>query len=220
MADRLPAAATLHMERHVAFVHEHGALRHLPAATTKPGTVTAEGGDLTGPFDAVLLALPSPQAAPLLAAIAHPFAAAAARTVIAPCWAVMAVFDQRLDLPDTQRPSSGPLGWIARDSARPGHAAGPEAWVLHATADWSRAHLEDGPDSVIEALLQAFPASAKPVHVSAHRWRYALVETPLGQSCLWDPAASIGLCGDWCLGPRIEAAYDSGVALARAVLAA
>jgi renalase len=54
----------------------------------------------------------------------------------------------------------------------------------------------------------------------AHRWRYALVETPLGQACLWDDAARLGVCGDWCLGGRIEAAHDSGTALARAVLAA
>jgi predicted NAD/FAD-dependent oxidoreductase len=44
------------------------------------------------------------------------------------------------------------------------------------------------------------------------------VETPLGQEYLWDRSARIGVCGDWCLGARVEAAYDSGVALARAVL--
>ena len=44
------------------------------------------------------------------------------------------------------------------------------------------------------------------------------METPLGQEYLWDRSARIGVCGDWCLGARVEAAYDSGVALARAVL--
>jgi hypothetical protein len=39
-----------------------------------------------------------------------------------------------------------------------------------------------------------------------------------GLNGLWNHTAKIGLCGDWCLGARVEAAYDSGVALARAVL--
>jgi renalase len=52
----------------------------------------------------------------------------------------------------------------------------------------------------------------------AHRWRYALVENPAGDACLWDAAACVGACGDWCLGPRVESAFDSGEALARNVL--
>jgi predicted NAD/FAD-dependent oxidoreductase len=228
MADRLAAQrVTLHTGRHVAFLHDGGALRHMPAAEVKPGTVTPEGGDLSERFDAVLLALPAPQAVPLLAAIGHRFAADAARAVIAPCWAVLLVFETPVLGPDCLRPTGSPLAWIARDSARPradgGQTAAPEAWVLHASAAWTRAHMDDPADSVIAALLEAFReatgSSASPLHRLAHRWRYALVETPLGQPCLWDATARLGLCGDWCLGPRVEAAYDSGVALAQTVLA-
>lgn len=224
MADLLPAdRVTLHTERHVAFLHTGGRLRHLPAAQAKPGTVTPTGGMLSEPFDAVLLALPAPQAAPLLQMIAHPFADPIAATVIAPCWAVMATFETPVPGPDCLRPIDSPLAWTARDSARPGHTPLPDAWVLHASADWSRAHLEDPADAVIAALIAAFHAAtgstAAPLHVAAHRWRYALVESPLGQPCLWDKALRLGACGDWCIGPRIEAAYDSGVALAHAVLA-
>jgi hypothetical protein len=39
-----------------------------------------------------------------------------------------------------------------------------------------------------------------------------------GHNCRWNHTARIGLCGDWCLGARVEAAYDSGVAFVRAVL--
>jgi predicted NAD/FAD-dependent oxidoreductase len=197
-------------------------LRHLPAAEVKPGTVTAIGGVCTAAFGTVLLALPAPQAAPLLAAIGHPFAAEAGRAVMAPCWAVMMAFDTPVEAPDCQRTPAGPLAWMARDSARPGHAALPETWMLHASAAWSRAHLEAPAETVAAELLAAFQAltgsDATPRHISAHRWRHALVETPLGQACLWDPAIRLGLCGDWCLGARVEAAYDSGVALARAAL--
>ena len=55
--------------------------------------------------------------------------------------------------------------------------------------------------------------------IVAHRWRYALVEQAAGLPCLWDGAALLGACGDWCLGGRVEAAFDSGRALAACILA-
>ncbi len=223
MADRaIRLGVSIETGRHVAFI-QNGRVRHMPADTTRRGTVTDVGGVLSEAFDIVLLALPAPQAAPLLAAVGHSFAAPVEACTIAPCWAVMAHFAAPVPGPDCQREAGGPLGWIARNSGRPGHAREPDAWVLHASHAWSRAHLEATPEFVIENLLEAFDAatgsSARPVHASAHRWRYALVEQPLGQDCLWDPVARIGLCGDWCLGPRMEQAFNSGRALAAAVRA-
>jgi predicted NAD/FAD-dependent oxidoreductase len=223
LAERLAAAgASLHMARHVAYLHRGDAVwtvRHLDAADVKPGTVVAEGGEIAGGFDAVLLAVPAPQAAPLLAAIGHDYAERVSEATFAPCWAVMAAFGAQIDAPDTARPKAGPLGWVARENSRPGRIGGPDAWTLHATAEWSRANLEREPADVAAELLAAFaPDAPAPVQRAAHRWRYALVETPLGESCLWDPASGIGVCGDFCLGPRVEAAWLSGTALASAVL--
>jgi predicted NAD/FAD-dependent oxidoreductase len=225
MADQLPpASCSLATERHVAFVRRDAAgwhLRHLPAATTRPGTVV-DDGDQAGPFDAMLVALPSPQAGPLLAALGHRFAADADRAVIAPCWAVMLAFADPVDAPVMLRPTNGPLAWVARDSARPGRPAAPETWMLHASPAWSEANLERPAADVAADLLHEFRAltgaTAAPLHLSAHRWRYAQVTRALDQSCLWDADAGLGACGDWCLGPRVEAAYLSGRALATAVL--
>jgi renalase len=46
-----------------------------------------------------------------------------------------------------------------------------------------------------------------------------MVETALGEPCLYDPAQRLGAAGDWCLGPRIEAAFDSGRALGERIVA-
>ena len=46
-----------------------------------------------------------------------------------------------------------------------------------------------------------------------------MVETALGHPCLYDPAQRLGAAGDWCLGPRIEASFDSGRALADRIAA-
>ena len=48
--------------------------------------------------------------------------------------------------------------------------------------------------------------------------RDMLERRPLGEPCVWDPALCLGLCGSWCLGPRVEAAYLSGTALAAALV--
>jgi hypothetical protein len=121
------------------------------------------------------------------------------------------------------RPASGPLGWIARENSRPNNPNAADAWTLHASAVWSRDHLEARAEDVQTALVAAFGAAlgteAAPATVAAHRWRYALVEQPLGEACLWDAQAGLGYAGDGCLGPRVEGAFDSGLALARAVLA-
>jgi renalase len=188
---------------------------------TRPGTVV-DDGELAGPFHALLLALPSPQAGPLLAALGHRFAADADRATISPCWAVMLGFAHSVEAPTVQRPTDGPLAWVARDSARPGRPAAPETWMLHASPTWSEANLERPAADVAADLLAAFRsltgATAEPLHLSAHRWRYAQVSSPLGEPCLWDADARLGVCGDWCLGPRVEAAYLSGRALATALL--
>jgi predicted NAD/FAD-dependent oxidoreductase len=194
-------------------------LRHHAADTIAPGAILAEGGEVAGPFDAVLLAAPAPQTAALLAAIAHPFAERARAAAHAPCWAVMASFAGPLDLPDTRRVEAGPISWFAREASRPGRAPLPERFVIHASAAWSRDWLERDATEVHDALLAALPVTATPVAATAHRWRHALVERALETPCLWDADAGLGACGDWCLGGRVEAAWDSGEALAEAVLA-
>jgi predicted NAD/FAD-dependent oxidoreductase len=173
-----------------------------------------------GPFAAVLVTTPAAPAVPLLAPHAPAMAAALGAVRYAPCWTVLAAFATRLDLPDTLRdvPAlGGAIGWAARDSAKPGRDAAQENWVIQAGPAFSRAHLEDAPESIVAPLLAALPAPA-PLFAVAHRWRYSLLEAPLGQPFLRQ--GSLGYASDGCLGGRAEAAFDSGTALAADLLAA
>lgn len=180
--------------------------------------VRVDAGDAPEPADAALIAAPSEQAAVLLSA-APALAAAAARVRHAPCWAVMARFDEALDVPfDGLFIHEAPISWAARDSAKPGRPSG-ERWVLHGGPAWSEAHLEDDPDEVGARLLEAFfSAVGRPqktaVEVNAHRWRYALAEPPTDRGCLFDSDLRLGAAGDWLHGARIEGAYLSGLAAA------
>lgn len=171
-------------------------------------------------FALAILAMPAPQAA-VLAQGAGSDLPGLERVVYAPCWALMAAFASQIAAPDRMKPSAGAIGWAARDGAKPGRS-GRETFVIHATPEWSRAHLDDAPEEVATKLLAEFSALARvataPAFAAAHRWRYALVERPLDAPFLFDRGRRLGACGDWCLGPRVEAAFNSGEAIARHAL--
>lgn len=171
----------------------------------------------TGPFDAVMLAIPAEQAAAMLSL--HDFAMG--RTALfarsQPCWTGMFVFGQPLDaLPPLVR-NTGNIAWAARNCAKPGRA-GPEAWVVQANAAWSSEWLETPPEQVAVMLLGELVgatgcAIAEPVSATVHRWRFAL-SAGTGDGALWNADISLGVCGDWLLGPRVECAWLSGRMLA------
>jgi renalase len=151
---------------------------------------------------------------------------------VSPCWTLMLAFPNALPL----RPSEPvrPLGpqwsaarsthhriaWLARESSKPARG-GIERWTVQASAAWSQEHLEDDAERTQAKLLKAFAEitniRATPAHVQVHRWRYAKTDKPLGVSHLWDASTRIGVCGDWCIGHRVEDAFVSGLELALAV---
>ncbi|MFY0575826.1 NAD(P)/FAD-dependent oxidoreductase [Cystobacter fuscus] len=183
--------------------------------------LTSETGEALGTFHAVVAAVPAPQAVPLLAGSPE-LSARVAGVRMEPCWSVMASFDAPVRLAvDGAFIHGSPLSWAARDNSKPGRPAG-ERWVLHATPDFSREHLEDTPEAVAPLLVEAFSRAAgvdvRPVKAVAHRWRHAQAEPPLTEGALFDEKRGLGACGDWCAGSRVEGAYLSGMALSRRIV--
>lgn len=175
-----------------------------------------KAGD-SGPFDAVILAIPAEQAAAILSLHDFPMARIALMARSQPCWTSMFVFDHPLDgLPSVMRDRDD-IAWAARNSAKPGRS-GPEAWVVQAGAAWSAARLEASQEQ-ISALLGSALADAtgktipEPIAAVSHRWRYAL-SAGTGDGALWNSEIRLGVCGDWLLGPRVECAWLSGRMLA------
>ena len=172
-------------------------------------------GQTHGPFDSLMLAIPAPQAAVLLTE--HPLAEVCRRISMEPCWAVMVAFADRLSVPfDGAFVHGSPLGWIARNSSKPGRPAEPDAWVLHATPEWSRRHVEESQETVIGPLMSAFTEAIgsplpTPTFTMAHRWRYARGADPdEHRAMLHDPETRLTLLGDWLHGGRVEGAFLSG----------
>ena len=191
-------------------------------------TETPDGGQAVhGGFDQVVLAVPHPQAQTLLraSALAPAWVNRLSSVEVAPCWTLMIAF------PQAMQPGMGGFGprwhvaqgehhrirWLARESSKPGRDP-VERWTVQASPAWSAEHLEDDTERVKAKLLKGFSEltgiRATPSHAVVHRWRYAQTSTPLGEPFLWDARQGLGLCGDWCLGYRVEHAFASGLELA------
>lgn len=176
------------------------------------------GRDL-GMFDAVMLAVPAPQAVPLLQPVWSEMAGRVQAVRMRGSWALMLQFPEPVALDwDAAFVNSAPLRWVARDSGKPGRPQGTETWLLHADADWSDAHIEDPADAVAAQLLAAWTelGGPRPAAWAAHRWRYADVaepHAPMGPQ--WCGDLALGLCGDWLTAGKVEGAWLSGRDLAR-----
>ena len=177
----------------------------------------ASGGtETTGPFDAVVMAIPAEQAVALLSLHDMDMAREAMLARSQPCLTGMFAFAERIAAPDILR-NQGPLAWAARDSSKPGRG-GAECWVVQAAAGWSQQHLEMEREAMVAPLLRMFAGVAgvdipEPVFARAHRWRFAMTGGR-NQTPLWNAALRLGACGDWRVGPRVECAWQSGAALA------
>jgi renalase len=174
---------------------------------------------LVSEFDRVILAVAADQARPLVAHVPE-LSAPLAAVVTRPCWAVLAAFEERVAARfDGAFVHGSPLGWVARNQSKPKREWKVEAWVLHATTSWSQAHVDDDPEVVGSFLMEAFhdlipQGLPHAFYATAHRWRSAMADPPLAVGAIQH--GQITLCGDWCLGSRIEDAFLSGLQAAKA----
>ncbi|WP_438976283.1 NAD(P)/FAD-dependent oxidoreductase [Roseicyclus sp.] len=170
----------------------------------------------------VVITVPAPQVAGLLGAD-HPLTKAVSPVRMAPCLTLMAAvaapsaFQSRQDHDD-------PLAWIAHDNSKPDRPQGTALWVAQAGQGFSQQHLEQDPAAIAELMLPLLcdrlgVTADDVVYAAAHRWRYARVTGALGHPFLSSVDGTLHLGGDWCIGARVEAAWQSGTAIADDILA-
>ena len=188
------------------------------------------------PFDALVLALPPAQAAPLLGPHRSDWARQASLAPMQPCWTLMGVAAAAADTDtdtaartphpvpgwDLARPSTGPLAWVLRQDVRLGRerVPGQAHWVVHAQAGWSRRHLEQPAawvqQQMQEALAESLGRRVDWHHCTMHRWRYAQPQASRlarAESYWWDAAQGLGVCGDFLGGCGVEGAWLSARSL-------
>jgi predicted NAD/FAD-dependent oxidoreductase len=181
-----------------------------------------DSGSLLGSWPLLIVAIPAPQALVLLKEQPR-FAEQISGVRMEPAWvAAISAGQRRSKLPEVAVFQHPVIRRIVENSAKP-QRGNDNVYLVQAQKGWSEQHLEDPPELVGQQLLHSFSqlagSDAEDRLLFVHRWRYAFTEKPLGQPFLWDRQLRLGVCGDWCLGRRVEDAWQSGADLAVRILA-
>ncbi|HWM21212.1 MAG TPA: FAD-dependent oxidoreductase [Ilumatobacteraceae bacterium] len=134
--------------------------------------------------------------------------------------ALLAVLDGPSAVPPpggAQQPD-GIFSFVADNSVK-GISAVP-AVTLHAGPAWSLEHWDAPRPAVHDALIAAAApwfGTARLVDSQVKRWRFATPRSPWPEPCWVAPDGSLVVAGDAFAGPKVEGAYNSGLAAAAAL---
>ena len=159
----------------------------------------------------IVVALPAPQAAALLAPLPQPFvalASAAASAIYNPCWVAMFTLSTPSNI-DTNpfgeaaiKATETQLAKCIRQATNSDTKG--EQWVIHATTEWTKSHLNDTKEMVANTLITSFSKhynnQEKIINSAVHRWLYSQpAATTASQAADLTDAAAHGLVcvGDW-----------------------
>ncbi len=178
----------------------------------------------------VILAIPAPQALPLVQGIANAEFVEQVRSVqFSPCLTAIGVYPKNCP----PAPNSGGaelfgitclddemLGWIGFDSTK---QINPEqtTMIVQSNAKFAAEQFDsEDLNAVAQQLCDRasevldLPWTAKPELLQLHRWKYAFAINPIESRFLSATTALPLHCiGDWCGGDRVESAFSSGLAI-------
>ena len=180
-----------------------------------------EAGGAHGPFAALVVAIPSRQAADLLPE-ETPLRAVANGLPMNACFAMMLGYERAPTFSfDAALVTNSCLSFIAADHTKPGRSGAPSFVVLSDNL-WADDHIDDNPADVEARLLDAFadiggPFVHQATHRALHRWRFANCPPAPPNTPTLDGERRLVVCGDWLRQGRVEAAFLAGGEAGRAV---
>lgn len=178
-------------------------------------------GNALGEYDWVILAVPAAQASDLLPSSLS-FSLKVSAVKINGCFSLMLGFQNPLPLEfDAALVHGDDISWVSVNSSKPGRN---DAFCLlvHSTNKWADEHIDDDRDQVLDYLFHQTSESigydvSKADHKAVHGWRYANIDKQAGDTYFIDVDENIGVCGDWFIQGRVEAAFISGFELANKI---
>ena len=178
---------------------------------------SAESGDIEKGFDALILAIPGPQAFALAQHLDPDIEAITGQSNMKGCWTLMARFEQKPEVSfEAAFVNQEIISWVARNSSKP-QRTGQESWTIQANPLWSQEFIELSKEDVQDQLLtcaKKLGLDCTGAEISMHRWRYASGSATATLGFYSNPALHLGMCGDWLNGGRVEGAWLSGYHLA------
>jgi len=180
-----------------------------------------EDGSIESGFDGVISTIPPAQAQGILPLDFKQMPTVQA-TKMNVCFTLMIGLAAPVDPGwDTLRVKDLPIDWISINNAKPGRSQSVGTIVVTSEPDWSNTHQDADREWVQDVMLKSasaligMPLQDAP-HLALHRWLYASNKTSPDVECL--TGDNIVACGDWCLGGRVQGAWLSGRAAARAFI--
>ncbi|AHI00179.1 NAD(P)/FAD-dependent oxidoreductase [Kutzneria albida] len=169
--------------------------------------------------DHVVLAMPGPEALPLLAEdLSAARAAAAAQRWQSSIAVTLRYAERTWRLRGAFVNGHGQLRMICDDGSRRGDDA--PVLVAHTTAEYTAEHLDNperAAEDVVQALSYVIGLRQQPLSRHVRLWRYAQPE-PVTEAPFHLDEQGIGLCGDaWGATPRVQTAWLSGTALGQEI---
>ena len=202
----------------------------------------ATEGNSLGVFDWVICTAPSVQASELLANSSFAYNPQIAQAKMLACYTLMLGWQDEAKLPkgiaakawevlEVGESKEGQLSSISRvfiEHHKPQREHVLPSVTIHASNEWSQAHVDDELETVQAALLAdaqrvlGWDNLTAPDYVDCHRWRYAATvdSTEKGRTLgvLVDDTKQWLVSGDWCAEGRIESCYQMSVASVNAIL--
>lgn len=170
-----------------------------------------------GPFDWVLMAIPSHQALELLP---HDFYAyqTIKSVKMLPCCALMLGFNRPVD-PGFQAGlfKDADISWLSINHSKPQRKP-RGSWTLLSTNAWANDHIDDKETDITQHMigqLQRFiDVPIDDIIIQRlQRWRYANIKKHQQGPAFLDSSLRLGCCGDWCVQGRVSWAFASAMSL-------
>ena len=190
-----------------------------------------ETGNSLGKFDWVICTAPNAQAVELMADSDFSEQLKILQPKMLACYTLMLGWDSLEALPasldsnadsawDVAYPQDSILAKIFIEHHKPNHDQLLPSVTIHASNDWSEAHVDEDIEDIQAQLLIAAQQALNwnddtaPSQIDCHRWRYAATvvddkDEELG--ILVDKARHLIVSGDWCGQGNIESCYRMAV---------
>lgn len=172
-----------------------------------------------GPYDLVVSAIPSHQAIMVLPNEVS-YQSKLKTVKMDACFSLMLGFEEAFNLGfDGAFVEDSCIGWMCANTSKPDRPSGFSIMV-QSHNQWAEAHVEDDKEAVKDVLISEASKLTghnlyKAEHQVLHRWLYASTSIPGGEAFFHDEKNALASIGDWCIKGRVEAAFESGLALAQ-----
>ena len=109
------------------------------------------------------------------------------------------------------------LGWAGNENSKKRFKSRYDLWTLQSTFAWANKKINQNKEYkkknskiMIDKFFQLSNIKKTKIeYILNHGWKYSSNSQPFKIKSFWDSKLNLGICGDWFVGPRLEAGWIS-----------